>query len=218
MREIIPTVVPHEAAGVVAALSRYSFAQTLHIDFADGTLAPNTTWFPVSKDDLPKTETRYEAHLMVADPLSFGIACARAGARRLIAHVESFAHVERAGEMFALWRAAGVEEIGCALNLLTPTSVCDSYAPLVDFVQLMTIEHIGEQGQPFDARAFSRVSALRARHPELAIAVDGGITKESILGLASAGATRFCVGAALAQAEDPASTYQELLAAANAVS
>ncbi len=216
--QIIPTVVPANASDVSVALDRYSFAQMLHVDFADSTLTSNTTWTPVSKSDLPQAHVRYEAHLMVKDPLSLGILCARAGVHRLIAHVESFAHVERADEVFALWRAAGVEEIGCALNLHTPVSVCDSYAPLVDFIQLMTIEHIGEQGQHFDERSIQRVSAARAQHPTLSIAVDGGVTLENIENLARAGATHFCVGAALARAKDPASTYHALLDAVNAVS
>lgn len=216
MREIIPTVVPEKVGDVPATLARYPFAEVLHIDLADGTLAPNTTWLPQTKGDLPKA--RYEAHLMVRDPLSLGIACARAGIRRLIAHIESFPHAERAGEIFTLWRSAGAEEIGCAVNLLTPLSMCDSYATLVDCMHVMTIEHIGEQGQPFDERALARVREVHARHPELVVAVDGGITEENIAELARAGATRFCIGSALARAKDPASTYQELLRAVNAVS
>lgn len=218
MREIIPTVVPQKADDVAVALLRYPFADTLHIDFADGSLAPNRTWLPDAKNDLAATPVYYEAHLMVAEPLSLGLVCARAGVRRLIAHVESFPHIDRAVEVFALWRAAGVEEIGCALNLLTPTTVCDSYAPPVDFFQLMTIARIGEQGQIFDGRSLSRVSEVHTRHSDMPLAVDGGVTLENIAALARAGATRFCVGSMLARAGDPSSTYEELLKAAHAIS
>lgn len=218
MPEIIPTVVPAKAEDIVTALSRYSFARTLHIDFADGTLAPNTTWLPGTKHDFPQGSLAYEAHLMVAEPLSLGIACARAGISRLIAHVESFSNAERAGDVFALWRSAGVHDIGVALSLSTPPPVLDAYDSLVDFVQLMTIERIGEQGQLFDERAIARVAAVRARHAELTIAVDGGVTTENISALTESGATRFCVGATLARAENPASTYEALLHAVNAVS
>ena len=218
MPEIIPTVVPECADDIPAALARSTFANILHVDFANGTLSRNSTWLPLAPHDFPQSTHSYEVHLMVADPLALGLSCARAGAARIIAHVESFANAERARDVFALWRTAGAKEIGIALTMQTPLGACDSYISLVDCVQLMTIQTIGEQGQLFDASAVARVNALHSRHPRLFIAVDGGVTLENISELARAGARRFCVGAALARSDDPASTYEELRGAVNAVS
>lgn len=218
MPEIIPTVVPERAEDIAAALSRSAFANTLHVDLADGTLTRNATWLPLTPNDFPASALSYEVHLMVAEPLALGLTCARAGVARIIAHIESFANAERARDAFALWKTAGAKEIGIALTMQKPLSTCDSYISLVDTVQLMTIQTIGEQGQPFDASAVARVSALQSRHPKLFIAVDGGVALENISELARAGARRFCVGAALARSDDPASTYEKLQQAVNAVS
>ena len=79
MVEIIPTVVPKNFEDVIAAKEKYSsFASALHIDAADGVFAPNTTWLPAPGDSLPDHQNYlYEAHLMVQNPLSVGIAFAR---------------------------------------------------------------------------------------------------------------------------------------------
>ncbi len=218
MPEIIPTVVPECADDIAAALSRFAFAQTLHVDLTDGTLTRNSTWLPGVSSGFPRGELAYEVHLMVANPRDLGIACVRAGVVRLIAHIESFPDVEHAHEVFGAWRAAGVREIGVALTMQTQINTVDPYIPLLDFVQLMTIETIGAQGQPFDTRSLERIGALHKKYPTLVLSVDGGVSLENIANLAGAGATRFCVGSSLARLENPASTYVELVKAANAVS
>lgn len=218
MPEIIPTVVPSRAEDISAALERYPFAKTLHIDIADGTLASNITWMPATTHNLPKGLLGYEAHLMVTNPLSLGIACAKSGVTRLIAHNSSFPNAARADEIFSTWRSAGIIEIGLALTSATALNTLDTFMSLIDFVQLMTIEKIGQQGQSFDEHSIVRVLRLHEHYPALVIAVDGGVNCENIGRLAHAGATRFCVGSALARAKDPASTYKELMRVANAVS
>ena len=218
MREILPTVVPAQVDDIASAVTRYFFAQTLHIDITDGTLTPNTTWLFSGEYDIPRKPLSYEAHLMVANPLSLGIMCANGGVSRIIAHIESFPSAERAREAFAAWRAAGAREVGIAVTMKTSINACDAFVPLVDVVQFMTIDTIGSQGAPFSEHALARVASFHARHPTKMISVDGGVNSENIGQLARAGAMRFCVGSALARAENPASTYKMLLEAANAVS
>ena len=214
--EIIPTIVPStvqeltEKSAILGA-----FAHTLHIDIADGVFASNTTWLPQG-EALP-SGALYEVHLMAEHPQKLGISCIQAGAKRVIAHVEAFAEPEAVQAAMGAWKAAGAE-VGFALLLETPLTSLDPHIAQCDVVQLMTIAYIGAQGASFDETALSRIAEIHTRYPELTIAVDGGVNLENIAQLAEAGATRFCVGATLARAENPASTYNELLKAANAVS
>jgi ribulose-phosphate 3-epimerase len=215
--KIIPTVVPLVLQDVTDAARRYAFAKMLHLDIADGIFAPNTTWTLLPGESLPeRNEINYEVHLMVEHPFQPGLTFARAGARRLIAHIESFPHAERASDTFDMWRKAGAEEIGVAILLDTPLEDVRAYVELTDFVHVMTIARVGEQGIPFDERGIERVAEIHAQYPTLVIAVDGGTSAETVGVLRGAGASRFCVGSDLASAENPGEEYSRLLSAASA--
>lgn len=219
MIEIIPTVVPKSLDDVALARKRYgAFAPALHIDIADGIFAHNTTWSVSPVEKLPDAATvRYEVHLMVQNPLQAGLSFARAGAQRIIGHVEAFDHAERAQEAFDMWQKAGAKEVGIAILMETPLEELTFYASLCDFVHMMTIASIGKQGIPFDPRSIDRVATLHKRYPHVTISVDGGGSKDTIDGLLHAGATRFCVGSVLAKAKNPAKEYARLAAVASAV-
>ena len=213
--EIIPTIVPASLAEVGEVSERYAlFASFFQIDVADGVFAPNTTWLPSLGDTLPRN-FGYEVHLMVAEPRSIGTLFAKAGARRLIVHVETLRDVESSKQMFEEWKSAGVESVGIAALFQTPLERLEPYLLLVDFVQLMTIARIGVQGIPYDASAPARVAQFREQHPDVLISIDGGVAESNIQELARAGASRFGVGSAISRATESAAAYQRLLDLAN---
>lgn len=209
MADIIPTVVPKSLDDVARIIGIFPEAP-IHIDIADGRFAPNTTWTLKPGEKLPDaTRIAYEVHLMVENPLQQGMMFARAGTRRIIAHVESFDHAEQAREAFKMWQAAGASEIGIGVLFSTPIEALAPYVALCDFVHLMTIATVGKQGIPFESRSPERVAAFHTRYPSIPISVDGGGNKETIVKLKEAGATRFCIGSALAKAKNPHKTFEE---------
>lgn len=212
-KEVIPTVVPSSLEEVVQARNAYApFASALHIDAADGRFAPNTTWMPHSGEKLPEG-TFYEAHLMVENPLAVGVMFARAGAARIIGHVEAFANAESACETFDMWRGAGAKHVGLGILFATPLQELAPYISLCDCVTVMTIARIGVQGIPYEERAVERIKTLHERYPKLTISVDGGVSKRNVAELAHAGAARFSVGSAIAKSADPQKVYDDILAA-----
>lgn len=214
--EIIPTVVPDSLESVTNARARYeSLTSMLHIDAADGVFAPNKTWIPSPEEKLPEVQNYlYEVHLMVEQPLSVGVAYARAGAQRIIGHLEAFEHAEKACDAFNMWRLSGAKEVGVAILMGTAIDMLAPYVGLCDEVLVMTIAEIGVQGIPFDERGISRVAEVRKRYPHVIIAVDGGVSEKNIAALANAGATRFGAGSVLAKSSNPAETFAALQAAA----
>lgn len=211
MSEIIPTVVPKSLDAISDLASRFDgVAQTLHIDATDGDFAFPTTWLPVAGARLPQFDGIYEAHVMVRDARRHGEMFARAGAWRIIAHAESLGTPDEARRTIDLWRVCGAKESGVALLLGSPIDMLEKTAPLVDCIHVMTIAKVGAQGAKFDERAIQRVRDVHARFPLLPISVDGGIDETNIAELSRAGATRFCVGSALAQAPDPLAQFQVL--------
>ncbi len=212
--DIIPTVVPASLADITVAVEKYrGFARTLHVDFADGSFAPNSTWMPGPNTKIAGMEL--EAHLMVADPRALGLSCIGAGASRIIGHIE--ATKSDSIDVLDAWKHAGAHEAGLALLAQTSVESLDPYASACDFVMLMTITAIGVQGLPFDMSAPARVALMHARNPTLPIEVDGSVNETTIARLAPAGASRFCAGSVLSKAADPASTYAALLRLAGGV-
>jgi len=216
MIEIIPTVVPASLSDVEKATeANKAFAHVVHIDAADGIFAPNTTWMPGEGELFAAREGFiYEAHLMLADPLSVGLMFIEAGATRVLGHIEAMP--DKAGNVLQAWRNAGASEVGLGILMGTPLEALDPYISQVDVVQMMTISKIGVQGLPFDDRAPARVAELHARYPDLAISVDGSVNEKTIQSLAQAGARRFCAGSVLSKSSDPASMYKKLAALAEA--
>lgn len=213
--EIIPTVVPASAGDVAAAAARYPFARTLHVDFADGRFAPNTTWLPQG-EFAPIEGMALEAHLMMAEPRETGEILARGGFARIIGHVEAMG--DRTPEVFASWRASGAAE--CVIGSLFDTKIeaLDPFVPLCDAVLFMAITAIGVQGLPADPHAAAHAAHLHTRFPNAMIEVDGAMSEGNISAIAAAGARRFCAGSSIAKAADPEAMYGKLLALAeNAV-
>ena len=209
--EILPTVVPSAFSDVEATAASYSnFAGIIHVDLADGIFAPNTTWMPSESSRFD--ETKWEAHLMVAEPKELGLACIRAGASRVIGHVEAMGSGVQ--DTFDAWKKKDASEVGLGILFDTALETLDPYVSLCDVVQMMTIASIGVQGIPFEASAPERVAALHAKYPDLLISVDGGVSEKNIAELVHAGARRFCAGSVLSKSMDPLATYRSLMALA----
>lgn len=209
MIEILPTVVPKSYRAVEEFAARWEgIAPVLHIDATDGDFAFPTTWVPTPGTILPERPV-WEAHVMAQDPRAIGERFIRAGAWRIIGHAEALMGEE--GELtLEGWRAMGAREIGVAFRLDTPLSAATHLAHLADVVHLMTIRKIGAQGQAFAPSALARITEARALFPRAVVSVDGGINETNLQDVIRAGATRLCIGAALAEAADPRASCRSL--------
>ena len=215
--EIIPTCVP-KSAGDLANASRAirAYASTIHIDITDGTFTSSCTW-PYHKKDTYSSfdlsgahELEKEIHLMVQDPREIGIQFARAGAFRILGHVEAFENEDDAHGALDAWRHAGAREVGLGLLWETPFEMLEHHALIMDVVHIMSIARIGTQGIPYEPSAPERVRAYHELHPDTLISVDGGVAESNIEDLVRAGARRFGVGSALSKATDPLAAFQRL--------
>ena len=182
-----------------------------HLDLMDGRFVPNLTFGPLLVAAAKRVSALFlDAHLMLAEPLDFGLKCAEAGAGLVSFHYEATAHVHRT--LTAL-KAAGVRA-GLALNPATPVEVLGPVLNYVDLVVVMGVNP-GFSGQKFIPETTEKVRRLRkflADHTGRAILieVDGGVAADNARDIREAGADILVSGSQLYGAPDYAKAVAAL--------
>lgn len=227
MREIIPAILPATFDELVSHLERVKgFARAVQIDVVDGVFAPMATWPYRDRDSferilreeegMPQWEDfEFEVDLMVEASKEAALEWVRAGASRIVIHIES---PDDRGALEALQTYREGEasiEVGLAISLDTPIEKLDSLAHLGSFIQVMGISHIGKQGEPFDSRTLARVREMRDRFPSHIISVDGGVDDITGPALVEAGASRLVAGSFIFEG-DAKENYRILRTTVNA--
>lgn len=155
----------------------------IHIDVADGIFTPNKTWN--NPDDLAnlKTKLRLEIHLMVEKPETVIKSWLKAGAKRLVIHLEAFTEPNFILNAVKEYNA----EIILAANPITPADAISLYLGSFDFFQILAVDP-GLAGQKFQEKVLEKIKFLRSRNPAVKIEVDGGIDLETAKIVKAAGA------------------------------
>lgn len=209
MVEYIPAVLPKDFDDLEVHLAQVKGkVPWVQIDVCDGIFVPSKTW-PYSdsshwkeilgeQEGFPYWEDfQFEIDLMAERPLTVLDEWIRAGASRIIVHIES-------QDAIADVRAAleGRAELTVAVSLDTDILRVEQILQEGDAVQVMGIARIGFQGQPFDDRALERLKHFRTQFPDVILSVDGGVNLESAPRLVEAGARRLVIGSALFNTND----------------
>lgn len=220
MIEIIPAILPknYEDMKDKIALIR-GHVSMVQIDFCDGIFVPTRTW-PFStgggddfyfqriiseQEGMPFWEDLdFELDLMVLDAVTNFDVYTKLSPKRIIFHIEAVGNLEEFKDFLE-----GIDvyirdsiEMGLAISLNTPIEQLYALVNSVDFVQVMGVENIGNQGEDFSEKALEYVKNLKEKFPDLEIAVDGGVNLENGLALIDVGATRLVVGSAIFNTTD----------------
>lgn len=184
------------------------------IDIVDGQFVPPVSWPFTELNPTAALATlapwsqkfELEFDCMVTEPYQYLDTLVALGAKRVVVHL---------GSTIDYFRIIGhakahAYRLGFAATADRPLAELETWIPDINFVQLMGIAAVGQQGQPFDVRTLSRARELRARHPDLEIAVDGAVNSATIPLLYAAGVNRFAPGSAVATAADPVRAYEAL--------
>ena len=188
-------------------------AQLIHIDVMDGHFVPNITMGPIVVEALrPETTLPLDVHLMIENPDLYIEAFAKAGADYITVHVEACKHLHRTIQLI---RSFGVKP-GVVLNPHTPIESIQHILEDVDMVLFMTSKPRFWRTK-FISNVIPKIEALSAiikeRELNIEIEIDGGITAETIVPCAKAGATIFVAGSAIYGKENRAAALQEIQAA-----
>lgn len=217
--ELAPSILSADFSRLGEEIRRVEpYAGRIHVDVMDGHFVPNLTMGPdVVRSIRPITPLPIEVHLMVEDPAMFVEPFTRAGADRLIFHVEIADDPRAVAEKV---RSAG-PSAGIAVKPPTPWAEAKPWLELVDLVIVMTVEP-GFGGQAFLGEMLPKVSEARGSVMKAGIAVDievdGGIDAQTARRAMEAGANVFVAGNAIFSANDPATAAREIAAAVGASS
>ncbi|SFU07831.1 ribulose-phosphate 3-epimerase [Arthrobacter sp. ov118] len=210
---INPSILSADFANLEAELKRISNADAVHVDVMDNHFVPNLTLgLPVVQRLQEVSPIPLDAHLMINDADRWAPAYADAGLASVTFHAEaSIAPVKLARELRARGAKAGLA--------LRPATGVEPYLDMLgelDMLLIMTVEP-GFGGQAFLDLTLPKIRRARAAIDgsglKVALQVDGGITEETIVRAAEAGADVFVAGSAVYGAAEPADAIERLRAA-----
>ncbi len=208
MIEIIPAILtdsPEQLVRLVHVFERLGFGR-IQLDICDGVFVPTRTIVGYEELSRLACVAKFDVHLMVQEPeQACGHWCTVACADRFFLHVET---VKDFATLCEHAMACG-KKLVAAINPGTPIEKLEAVVPYVDTVQFLTIQP-GAQGSAFVPDVLENIKTFHAAHPDIIIAVDGGINPDTAPQCIAAGASVLVVGSYLARSLDPAVALREL--------
>jgi ribulose-phosphate 3-epimerase len=168
----------------------------VHVDVMDGHFVPNLTIGPmVVKALRPHTNKVLDVHLMIAPVDHFLDAFAEAGSDIITVHAEAGPHTHRTVQHIkGLGKQAGI-----SLNPATPAKMLDYLIDEIDLVLVMSVNP-GFGGQSFIESQLRKIEAIRKMIDktgrDIALQVDGGVTRDTAPRIIAAGADVMVAGTA----------------------
>ncbi len=171
----------------------------LQIDVSDGRFSDVKTWN--NPEELKKwlaknkiNKFNLEAHLMVDDPQEEIKKWLKAGASRIIVHLET--REKNNFKELSKKLSLGKHKFGIALKPETPAKKIAPYLKYVKLVQLLAVP-AGYSGKNFNEDVLEKIKYLKKNYPEIKIEVDGGINNRTVKLVKKAGADMAVCGSYL---------------------
>lgn len=207
---INPSILSADFANLASELERIHTADGVHVDVMDNHFVPNLTLgLPVVQALHSVAKLPIDVHLMIENADRWAPEYAQLGVDSVTFHAEaSAAPIRLARELHAAGSKASM-----ALRPATPIEPYLDMLGELDMVLLMTVEP-GFGGQKFLDLVLPKIKRTRAAivgtGKPIALQVDGGISRDTILRAAEAGADVFVAGSAVYSAPEPSAEIDVL--------
>lgn len=205
MSEIAPSILTETAEEYQAMVQKLApFAKRVHIDISDGEFAPSFL-LPEAQLSWPPT-WRVDIHAMVLRPQEHLAGLINLKPNLIIFHVETGINMIPILQQI---KAAGIKAGIALLKPTVPSTIADVIKE-ADHVMVFSGE-LGNYGGTASLMQLEKVRLIKAIKPEVEIGWDGGVNVDNAYTLTQGGVSVLNVGSAIANAEDPALTYNELV-------
>lgn len=184
------------------------FADSFHLDAADGHFVRNLLFFPELVARIrPITARPLHVHLFATRPMDLAPLFADAGADWLTVPVETGKRVWQVVD----WARGRGCRAGVSLELDTPVEMLRGFRARVDHVILMGTPS-GVKGCGLDDRACDRMASAAAclEGTSTLLLADGGIREDTVPLLRASGAQGIVPGSLLCAAPDPEAVHRWL--------
>jgi len=216
MKEIIPTLLVESEKEFERRLRLVEpHVKTVQVDILDGIMFPHISWYDARNIGALKTTLNFELHLMAENPLAIVEEWKEhvPTLTRVIFHAE----IDRQHQgLITAMKELGLE-VGMALNPETPISEAHHELAELDELLLMSVhpgasaQGIGDEEHGLNKEdLFAKITNIHERYPNVTLGADGGINLENIDDFKKAGISRFCIGSAIFNQDDPTKAIQNL--------
>ncbi len=210
MIEVIPAVLRNTWEGIQEDWAKVEhIAAHIQLDVTDGVFAGDGTFREIREfKKLPSSE-KIELHMMVQKPADFVDDVVDLNPARCVFHLEAFAGTHDIEFVYEKLRQDTQTELGLAINPESPSERIEEYLGLLDYVLFMGYSP-GWGGQPVDPLVFPKIAQFHGKHPDVRIAVDGHVGKDTIEDFVKAGARMLCTNSAIFKEGSPEENYRQL--------
>ncbi len=227
--KIIPAILENDLESVKNKINYYSNLKQkysldfkfIQIDFCDGEFVSNKNWLPENLEELKdlvslEKDFNLEIHIMCKDIRKYFDICKYSNIKYIIIHIDNFLLGEKEDLLKIIKESS---EAGINLGLCTKLSFMkenkDSLLSFIGnnkteftqskiYLQIMGIENIGMQGEPFAENSVNIIQSVRDlfSSEELEIHIDGAVNKMTYKLFANAGADFLVVGSYFTTSEN----------------
>ena len=185
-------------------------ADLLHLDVMDGHFVPNITFGPLVVEAINRmTNLFLDVHLMIQDPAQYAEAFIKAGANRLMVHIEV---LDDPKPLLDQIRAQGCQA-GLVLNPETPFEAVEPHLANIDCLLVMSV-HPGFGGQKFKPEVLvkaRRAKAMREMNGwAWPIEIDGGIDAQNAPPAVQSGVQILVAGNAIFKSKNPTEALKQI--------
>lgn len=172
-------------------------AKYVHIDVMDGKFVPSISFgMPVIKSIRSATDTVFDVHLMIDEPIRYINEFKESGADIITVHYEACSDVSATLKAI---KDAGLKT-GLSIKPKSQTDVVKEYLPLCDMILLMSVEP-GFGGQKFIPESMQRARELKNIIDDsgykIDLEIDGGINLENVKDVLNTGVNIIVAGSAV---------------------
>jgi ribulose-phosphate 3-epimerase len=212
---IAPSILAWDLGDLVQAvdISARGGADQVHLDVIDGHFAPNITFGPGTVKALrPRSDLKFDVHLMIEQPLKYAQKFLEAGSDLLTFHAEVLDGT-RFDELSSLVRSRG-KEAGLALK--PATTLPDWALQRLDKVSALVVMTVnpGFSGQSMDMSVMPKLQKIGELLNDKGLAtdieIDGGVEPENVSEVVRRGGNVLVAGAGVYAKKDPVAAIRVL--------